>query len=160
MKQIFYDFKATSLQGKEVSMESYKGKVVLIVNTASKCGFTPQYEGLEKLYKDYKDKGLVILGFPCNQFGKQEPGTEKEISEGCLINYGVSFPMFSKIDVNGSSAHPLYKYLKNELKGTLTNGIKWNFTKFLLDKNGNPVKRFAPVTEPDKLRSDIEKLLA
>jgi len=160
MKQIFYDFKATSLQGKEVSMGSYKGKVVLIVNTASKCGFTPQYEGLEKLYKDYKDKGLVILGFPCNQFGKQEPGTEKEISEGCLINYGVSFPMFSKIDVNGSNAHPLYKYLKNELKGTLTNGIKWNFTKFLLDKNGNPVKRFAPVTEPDKLRDDIEKLLA
>ena len=160
MKQNFYDFKASSLQGKEISMESYRGKVVLIVNTASKCGFTPQYEGLEKLYKDYKDKGLVILGFPCNQFGKQEPGTEKEISEGCLINYGVSFPMFSKIDVNGSSAHPLYKYLKSELKGSLTNGIKWNFTKFLLDKNGNPVKRFAPITEPDKLRGDIEKLLA
>ena len=160
MKQNFYEFKATSLQGKEVSMESYKGKVVLIVNTASKCGFTPQYEGLEKLYKDYKDKGLVILGFPCNQFGKQEPGSEKEISEGCLINYGVSFPMFSKIDVNGTNAHPLYKFLKSELKGTITNGIKWNFTKFLLDKNGNPVKRFAPTTVPDKLRSDIEKLLA
>ena len=160
MKQNFYEFKATSLQGKEVSMESYKGKVVLIVNTASKCGFTPQYEGLEKLYKDFKDKGLVILGFPCNQFGKQEPGSEKEISEGCLINYGVSFPMFSKIDVNGSNAHPLYKFLKSELKGTITNGIKWNFTKFLLDKNGNPVKRFAPTAVPDKLRRDIEKLLA
>ena len=160
MNQNFYEFKVNSLQGKEVSLNSYKGKVVLIVNTASKCGFTPQYEGLEKLYKDYKDKGLVILGFPCNQFGKQEPGTEKEISEGCLINYGVSFPMFSKIDVNGSNAHPLYIYLKSELKGTLTNGIKWNFTKFLLDKNGNPVKRFAPATVPDKLRDDIEKLLA
>lgn len=160
MKTIFYDFKATSLQGKEVSMESYKGKVVLVVNTASKCGLTPQYEGLEQLYKDYKDKGLVILGFPCNQFANQEPGGEKEISEGCLINYGVSFPMFSKVDVNGPDAHPIYKYLKKELRGFPGNEIKWNFGKFLLDKQGNPYKRFSPITKPEKLRKDIEKLLA
>lgn len=160
MKANFYDFKATSLQGKEVSMESYKGKVVLVVNTASKCGLTPQYEGLEQLYKDFKDKGLVILGFPCNQFGKQEPGTEKEISEGCLINYGVSFPMFSKIDVNGENAHPIYKYLKKELKGFPGSEIKWNFGKFLIDKQGTPYKRFSPFTVPSKLRADIEKLLA
>lgn len=160
MKANFYDFKATSLQGKEVSMESYKGKVVLVVNTASKCGLTPQYEGLEQLYKDFKDKGLVILGFPCNQFGKQEPGTEKEISEGCLINYGVSFPMFSKIDVNGENAHPIYKYLKKELKGFPGSEIKWNFGKFLIDKQGVPFKRFSPFTVPSKLRADIQKLLA
>lgn len=161
MKQNFYDFKATSLQGKEISMDTYKGKVVIVVNTASKCGLTPQYEGLEKLYKEYKDKGLVILGFPCNQFAGQEPGSEKEISEGCLINYGVSFPMFSKIDVNGDNAHPLYKYLKSELKGgILGSSIKWNFAKFMLDKNGKPYKRFSPTTTPDKLRADIEKLLS
>jgi len=160
MKANFYDFKATSLQGKEVSMENYKGKVVLVVNTASKCGLTPQYEGLEQLYKDFKDKGLVILGFPCNQFGKQEPGSEKEISEGCLINYGVSFPMFSKIDVNGENAHPIYKYLKKELKGFPGSEIKWNFGKFLIDKQGTPYKRFSPFTVPSKLRADIEKLLA
>ncbi|MBP6661971.1 MAG: glutathione peroxidase, partial [Paludibacter sp.] len=126
MNQNFHQFKATSLQNKEIDMESYKGKVVLVVNTASKCGLTPQYEGLEKLYRDYKDKGLVILGFPCNQFGKQEPGSEKEIAEGCLINYGVTFPMFSKIEVNGDNTHPIYKYLKSELKGTFGNRIKWN----------------------------------
>jgi len=160
MKANCYDFKATSLQGKEVSMENYKGKVVLVVNTASKCGLTPQYEGLEQLYKDFKDKGLVILGFPCNQFGKQEPGSEKEISEGCLINYGVSFPMFSKIDVNGENAHPIYKYLKKELKGFPGSEIKWNFGKFLIDKQGTPYKRFSPFTVPSKLRADIEKLLA
>ena len=160
MKTNFYDFKATSLQGKEVSMESYKGKVVLVVNTASKCGLTPQYEGLEQLYKDYKDKGLVILGFPCNQFANQEPGGEKEISEGCLSNYGVSFPMFSKVDVNGPDAHPIYKYLKKELRGFPGNEIKWNFGKFLLDKQGSPYKRFSPITKPEKLRKDIEKLLA
>jgi glutathione peroxidase len=160
MSKSFYDFKATSLQGKEIGMDSYKGKVVLVVNTASKCGLTPQYEGLEKLYRDYKDQGLVILGFPCNQFAGQEPGSEKEISEGCLINYGVSFPMFAKIDVNGSDAHPIYKYLKSELKGgILGSSIKWNFAKFMLDKNGNPVKRFSPTTTPDKLVEDIEKLL-
>jgi glutathione peroxidase len=159
MNPNFHQFKATSLQNKEIEMENYKGKVVLVVNTASKCGLTPQYEGLEKLYKDYKDKGLVILGFPCNQFGKQEPGGEKEIAEGCLINYGVTFPMFSKIEVNGDNAHPIYKYLKSELKGTFGNRIKWNFTKFLIDKDGTPFKRFSPTTTPDKLRSHIETLL-
>jgi len=159
MNSNFHQFKATSLQNKEIDMENYKGKVVLVVNTASKCGLTPQYEGLEKLYKDYKDKGLVILGFPCNQFGKQEPGGAKEIAEGCLINYGVTFPMFSKIEVNGDNAHPIYKYLKSELKGTFGNRIKWNFAKFLIDKDGTPYKRFSPTTTPDKLRSHIETLL-
>jgi glutathione peroxidase len=159
MNSNFHQFKATSLQNKEIDMENYKGKVVLVVNTASKCGLTPQYEGLEKLYKDYKDRGLVILGFPCNQFGKQEPGGAKEIVEGCLINYGVTFPMFSKIEVNGDNAHPIYKYLKSELKGTFGNRIKWNFTKFLIDKDGTPFKRFSPTTTPDKLRSHIETLL-
>jgi glutathione peroxidase len=159
MNSNFHQFKATSLQNKEIDMENYKGKVVLVVNTASKCGLTPQYEGLEKLYKDYKDKGLVILGFPCNQFGKQEPGGAKEIAEGCLINYGVTFPMFSKIEVNGDNAHPIYKYLKSELKGTFGNRIKWNFTKFLIDKDGTPYKRFSPTTTPDKLRNHIETLL-
>jgi len=159
MNSNFHQFKATSLQNKEIDMENYKGKVVLVVNTASKCGLTPQYEGLEKLYKDYKDRGLVILGFPCNQFGKQEPGGAKEIAEGCLINYGVTFPMFSKIEVNGDNAHPIYKYLKSELKGTFGSRIKWNFTKFLIDKDGTPYKRFSPTTTPDKLRNHIETLL-
>lgn len=160
MKQNFYEFKANSLQGKEVSMEDYNGKVVVVVNTASKCGFTPQYEGLEKLYKDYKDKGLVILGFPCNQFGNQEPGSEKDIAEGCVLNYGVSFPMFSKIHVNGEHTHPVFSYLKNELKGTLGNNVKWNFTKFVIDRNGKPVKRFAPITKPENMKDTIEQLLA
>ena len=160
MESNFYHFKASSLQGKEFNTERYKGNVILVLNTASKCGFTPQYEGLEKLYKEYKDKGLVILGFPCNQFGNQEPGTEKEISEGCLINYGVTFPMFSKVDVNGENSHPIFKYLKNELKGFLGKNIKWNFTKFLIDKEGKPFKRFSPFTKPEKLRRDIESLLA
>ena len=159
MENNFYQFTAKSLQGKEISMDTYKGKVVLVVNTASKCGLTPQYEGLENLYEEYKDRELVILGFPCNQFGNQEPGTEKEISEGCLINYGVSFPMFSKIEVNGENAHPIYKYLKGKLPGLLSRKIKWNFTKFLIDRNGLPVKRFAPTTIPEKLVNDIEKLL-
>lgn len=155
----FYDFKASTLQGKEVVMESYKGKVIIVVNTASKCGFTPQYEGLEKLYAEYKDKGLVILGFPCNQFGNQEPGNEKEIAEGCLINYGVTFPVFSKIEVNGDKTHPIFNYLKTELNGLFGNKIKWNFTKFVIDKNGKPVKRFAPITKPEAMRNYIEKLL-
>ena len=157
MEDNFYQFTARSLQGKEISMETYKGKVVLVVNTASKCGLTPQYEGLENLYEKYKDQGLVILGFPCNQFGNQEPGTEKEISEGCLINYGVSFPMFSKTEVNGENAHPIYKYLKNRLPGIFGKNIKWNFAKFLIDRNGIPVKRFSPTTIPEKLVKDIEK---
>jgi glutathione peroxidase len=159
MDNNFYQLTAKSLQGKEIVMDTYKGKVVLVVNTASKCGFTPQYEGLETLYKKYKDQGLVILGFPCNQFGNQEPGTEKEISEGCLINYGVSFPMFSKIEVNGINAHPIYKFLKDKLPGFLGKRIKWNFAKFLIDRNGTPVKRFSSSTVPEKLIMDIEKLL-
>jgi glutathione peroxidase len=159
MEDNFYQFTARSLQGKEISMDTYKGKVVLVVNTASKCGLTPQYEGLEKLYEKYKDRGFVILGFPCNQFGNQEPGTEKEISEGCLVNYGVSFPMFSKIDVNGDNAHPIYKYLRNRLPGLFGTKIRWNFAKFLIDSNGKPVKRFSPATKPEQLVTDVERLL-
>ncbi len=152
----FYGFRANSLKGQEVSMDTYKGKTILVVNTASKCGLTPQYEGLEALYKKYKDKGLVILGFPCNQFGNQEPGDEESISEGCLINYGVTFPMFAKVDVNGENAHPIFEYLKKELGGFFGGKIKWNFTKFLLDGNGRPVKRFSPFTKPE----EIDKYLA
>ena len=159
MNNQFYQFSAKSLQGKEIKMEDYKGKTILVVNTASQCGLTPQYEGLEKLYRKYQDKGLVVLGFPCNQFANQESGDEKSISEGCLINYGVSFPMFSKIDVNGETAHPIYKYLKSELNGMLGSKIKWNFTKFLVDSNGNPVKRFAPVTKPETIDKYLESIL-
>jgi len=159
MNAVFYGFTAKSLQGKDISMETFKGKTVLVVNTASKCGLTPQFEGLENLYQKYKDKGLVILGFPCNQFANQEPGDEKSISEGCLINYGVTFPMFAKIDVNGNTAHPIYKYLKEELNGLFGSKIKWNFTKFLIDKNGKPIKRFSPTTKPEKLEPHIMKLL-
>lgn len=159
METNFYAFKAKSLQGKEISMDQYRGKVVLVVNTASKCGLTPQFEGLESLYQAYKDKGFVILGFPCNQFANQEPGDEKTISEGCVLNYGVSFQMFSKVDVNGENAHPLYKYLKKEKSGIFGSGIKWNFTKFLIDRNGNPVKRYAPTTKPEKIEKDLKKLL-
>lgn len=155
----FYRLSATSLQGQEISMQEYKGKVVLVVNTASKCGFTPQYEGLEELYRTYKDQGLVVLGFPCNQFGNQEPGGRHEIEEGCLINYGVSFPMFDKVDVNGDNAHPLFRYLKSELGGLLGSRVKWNFTKFLIDATGKPYKRYAPITKPEKLVPDIEQLL-
>lgn len=155
----FHTFTATSLQGKEINMSAYKGKVVLVVNTASKCGLTPQYAGLEKLYEQYKDQGLVILGFPCNQFANQEPGDAKSLSEGCLINYGVTFPMFAKIDVNGSEAHPIYQYLKKALPGFPGNEIKWNFGKFLLDKEGKPIKRFSPIVKPEKLVKYIEKLL-
>ncbi len=159
MNQTFHQFSANSLKGKEIPMEAYKGKTVLVVNTASKCGLTPQYEGLENLYKKHKDKGLVILGFPCNQFGNQEPGDEQSISEGCLVNYGVTFPMFAKIDVNGANAHPIFKYLKKELSGFLGGKIKWNFTKFLIDENGKPVKRFAPTVTPDKIDRYLEKNL-
>ena len=155
----FYQFHANSLQGIYLSMEKYAGKTILVVNTASKCGLTPQYDGLEKLYQTYKDKGLVILGFPCNQFGNQEPGDEKSISEGCLINYGVSFPMFSKVEVNGDNAHPIFKYLKTSLPGILGNRIKWNFTKFLIDKNGKPIKRFAPTTTPESIDKYLKVML-
>jgi glutathione peroxidase len=155
----FYEFEAISLSGKEVDFSSYAGNVILVVNTASKCGFTPQYGGLEKLHKKFKDQGLVILGFPCNQFGNQEPGTEKDIAEGCLANYGVTFQMFKKVEVNGNQAHPVFKFLKHKLNGVLGSRIKWNFTKFLIDRNGNPVKRFAPVTKPEKMEEDIKALL-
>lgn len=145
----FYSFSAKDIKGKTVEMSAYKDNIVLVVNTASKCGLTPQYEGLEKLYKEYKDLGLVILGFPCNQFGEQEPGSETEIQQGCLINYGVTFPMFSKIDVNGENSHPIFVYLKKALPGFLVDSIKWNFTKFLIGRDGTPLKRFAPTDSPD-----------
>ena len=159
MENAFYSFSAKTLQGKARSMADFKGKVVVIVNTASKCGFTPQYAGLEELNRKYSEKGLVILGFPCNQFGSQEPGSSKEISEGCIINYGVSFQMFEKIEVNGSEAHPLYVFLKKQLPGFLGGRIKWNFTKFVIDRNGKPVKRFAPTTKPEKMQEYLLKLL-
>ena len=159
MKNQFYQFSAKSLQGKEINMEAYKGKTILVVNTASECGLTPQYEGLEKLYKKYKDRGVVVLGFPCNQFGNQESGDEKSISEGCLINYGVTFPMFSKIEVNGENAHPIYKYLKKELGGLFGAKIKWNFTKFLINSDGKPIKRFAPITKPEKIDDYLASIL-
>ena len=159
MNNKFYDYEANTLQGKKIKMENYRGKVVLVVNTASKCGLTPQYEGLEVLNKKYKERGLEILGFPCNQFANQEPGDAKDIQEGCLINYGVTFQMFQKVDVNGETAHPLFKYLKDELPGTFGKKVKWNFTKFLIDRNGKPVKRFSPTTKPEKIEQDILNLL-
>lgn len=155
----FYDLEAKTLQGETISMNSFKGKTVLVVNTASKCGLTPQYEGLEALYEKYKDNGLEILGFPCNQFGNQEPGGADAIEEFCQVNYGVHFKMFDKIEVNGSNTHPVFKYLKKQLGGTLGSRIKWNFTKFLIDKNGQPVKRFSPLTKPEHLTKYIEKIL-
>jgi len=155
-----YDFSAKTLEGDEIPLSNFRGQVLLIVNTASKCGFTPQYEGLEKLYEKLHGEGLTVLGFPCNQFGSQEPGSESEIGAFCQKNYGVSFPMFAKIDVNGDNAHPLYKYLKKEEKGVLgTQAIKWNFTKFLIDKDGNPVERYGSTTKPEDIEGDIRKLL-
>lgn len=155
----FYDFKAKKINGQEVSMDSYKGKVVLVVNTASKCGLAPQLKGLEELNKKYKDQGLEILGFPCNQFANQEKGNNHEIHEVCQMNFGVTFTMFEKIDVNGETAHPIYKYLKKEKKGMFSSKIKWNFTKFLIDSEGNVIKRFSPQTEPVKIEKDILALL-
>jgi len=155
-----YDFNMPRLNGKEQSLGDYKGKVLLVVNTASKCGFTPQFEGLETLFKDLKDRGLVILGFPCNQFANQDPGNDEKIGEFCQINYGVSFPMFSKIEVNGAGTAPLYKYLKSEKPGLLgTERIKWNFTKFLVDRDGKVAQRFAPKDTPYSIRREIEALL-
>jgi len=163
IQQSVYDFSALSVDGREVPLEQYKGNVLLIVNTASQCGFTPQYAGLETLYAQYKDRGLVVLGFPCNQFGAQEPGTEAEIAQFCELNYGVSFPMFAKIDVNGPRAHPLYQFLKSEKSGIFGvigfEAIKWNFTKFLVDRSGDVVARFAPSTTPAELGPAVEKLL-
>ena len=151
----FHQLSATRLDGQLISMADYGGRVVLVVNTASQCGFTPQYAGLEALYKKYAEQGLVVLGFPCNQFGKQEPGGADEILKTCHINYGVSFPMFEKVEVNGSAAHPLFRYLKNELPGVMGGRIKWNFTKFLIGRNGEPLKRFAPMTKPEKMEAAI-----
>jgi glutathione peroxidase len=157
MESKFYQFSAKDIRGKEVKMEEFKGKTILVVNTASKCGFTPQLEGLENLYEKYKDKGFMILGFPCNQFGNQEPGDEKSIAEGCLVNYGVTFRMFSKIEVNGENEHPLFGYLKRELGSLFGNKIKWNFTKFLINSEGKPVRRFSPVTTPEQIEKYIVK---
>jgi glutathione peroxidase len=155
-----YPFKVKTIDGKETTLESYKGKTLLIVNVASKCGYTPQYEGLEKLYQKYKSQGFEILGFPCNQFGAQEPGTEADIQSFCSLTYGVDFPMFSKVDVNGANADPLYKYLTSEKPGILgTEAIKWNFTKFLIGKDGEPVKRYGSADKPESLEGDVEKAL-
>lgn len=153
------DFSATTLGGEPVDLSAYAGKVVLVVNTASQCGFTPQYEGLQKLWETYRDQGFVILGFPCDQFGHQEPGDEAEIGAFCQKNYGVSFPMMSKIEVNGDGAHPLYQWLRSEKGGLLGGKIKWNFTKYLVGKDGQVIDRYAPTTKPEKLGGDIEKAL-
>jgi glutathione peroxidase len=161
MSDNVYEFNCDTTGGKKKSLADYQGKVLLVVNTASKCGFTPQFAGLEEMYEKYKDDGLEILGFPCNQFGKQDPGSNDEIMEFCQLNYGVSFPMFGKIEVNGSGADPLFQYLKKEAPGALgTQGIKWNFTKFLIDPAGKVVKRYAPKDTPKAIAKDIEKLLA
>lgn len=156
-----YDISVNNIKGEETRLEAYSGKVLLIVNTASKCGFTPQFKGLERLYEDFKDQGLEVLGFPCNQFLSQDPGTNDEISEFCSLNYGVTFPMFAKIEVNGDDTHPLYKHLKSSAKGLMgSEKIKWNFTKFLVGKNGDVIKRYAPNTEPKAIAKDIEAELA
>ncbi|MCZ8236232.1 MAG: glutathione peroxidase [Inhella sp.] len=156
-----YDFDALSITGHKVALSDYRGHVLLIVNTASRCGFTPQFGGLEQLWNDYRERGLTVVGFPCNQFGGQDPGSDGEIAEFCQLNYGVSFPMMSKVDVNGAEAHPLWQWLKHEKRGLLgTELIKWNFTKFLVGKDGQVIERYAPNDEPAKLRADIEKALA
>lgn len=155
-----YDIEVKDINGQAITMSKYKDKVILIVNVASKCGFTNQYEGLELLHQKYSNQGLAVLGFPCNQFLSQEPGTEEEIKEFCSLTFGVKFDMFSKIDVNGENTHPLYKYLKENSKGILgTDAIKWNFTKFLVDKNGKVIKRYAPSTKPSEIEEDIVSLL-
>ena len=155
-----YDFSATDIDGQPRDLSEYAGKALLIVNVASKCGFTPQYTGLEKLWQDYRDRGLVVLGFPCDQFGHQEPGDEAEIKNFCSLNYDVDFPLFSKIDVNGKNTHPLYKWLKDEKGGMLGSAIKWNFTKFLVGRDGKVRKRYAPTDTPESLSKDIEAALA
>lgn len=155
----FYDLSASTPQGRPVSMADYQGKVVLVVNTATQCGLTPQFEGLERLYTTYKDQGLVILGFPCNQFGSQEPLANEVMEETCKLDHGVTFPLFEKIEVNGPCTHPVFRYLKGKLGGLFGSRIKWNFTKFLIDRNGTPVKRFAPITKPEAIEPQIKKLL-
>jgi len=156
-----YDFTAKTIDGAQLSLASYRGKTLLVVKVASKCGFTPQYTGLEALYRKFKDRGLVVLGFPCDQFGHQEPGDESEIKSFCATNYDVSFPLYAKVEVNGDNAHPLYKWLKSEKAGILgTEAIKWNFTKFLIGRNGEVLKRFAPTDTPEKIETDVVPLLA
>jgi len=155
-----HDFNAKTIDGTDVSLSGYRGKVLLIVNVASRCGFTPQYEGLQKLYGQYHDRGFEVLGFPCNQFGGQEPGTDPEIKNFCSVNYGVNFPLFAKIEVNGDNTHPLYRFLKDARRGLFgTQRIKWNFTKFLVERNGVPVKRYSPQDKPENIAQDIERLL-
>ena len=154
------DFTATTINGEDKPLDAYAGQVALVVNTASQCGFTPQFEGLEKLHATYADQGLAVLGFPCNQFGEQDPGSNDEIGAFCQKNYGVSFPMFEKVDVNGDDAHPLFAWLREERGGVLGDKIKWNFTKFLVGKDGEVISRYAPTTKPEKLTADIEKALA
>jgi glutathione peroxidase len=155
-----YDFKVKNIKGQDINLGDYKGKTLLIVNVASKCGFTPQYKGLEELQKEFGAKGFAVLGFPCNQFGGQEPGSETEIEQFCTLNFGVSFPMFEKIDVNGPEAHPMFEFLKKSVPGILgTEAIKWNFTKFLVDPAGKVVKRYAPQTKPEDIAADIAKLM-
>jgi glutathione peroxidase len=154
-----YDFSARDIDGNEQSLGNWRGKTMLIVNVASKCGFTPQYKGLEELWRDRRDEGLVVLGFPCDQFGHQEPGNEAEIKNFCSTSYDVTFPMFAKVEVNGDNAHPLYQWLKKEAKGLLgSEAIKWNFTKFLIDADGNVVKRYAPTDKPEKIEKDLQKV--
>jgi len=160
MTDTLYSISVTNIENKEVPMAQFRGKVLLIVNVASQCGFTPQYEGLEKLQKKLSDRGFTVLGFPCNQFGKQEPGDAEEIKSFCKLNYDVSFPLFKKVEVNGAGAHPLYQFLKSEKPGLLgTKAIKWNFTKFLVDKSGQVVERFAPTDKPEDLEAKITALL-
>ena len=155
----FHQLNAVSLGGKPVDLGQYKDKVVLVVNTASHCGFTPQYTGLETLYQKYKDQGLVILGFPCNQFGNQEPGGAEQIAQTCQINYGVTFPIFAKVEVNGPQTHPVFQWLKSKLPGWFGSKVRWNFTKFLVGRDGQPIKRFAPVTKPERIESAIRRAL-
>lgn len=160
MSATIADFTVTTNRGAELDLREKVGKVLLVVNTASRCGFTPQYDGLEKLYQDYKDQGFEVLGFPCNQFGAQEPGNAEEIEQFCKINFGVTFPLMAKIDVNGDNASPLFDWMKSERKGLMgTTAIKWNFTKFLIDRDGKVVKRYAPTDKPEAIAKDIEKLL-
>lgn len=155
-----YDFSAKDIDGKDVPLSTYRGKAMLLVNVASKCGFTPQYTGLEAMYRKHRDQGLVILGFPCDQFGHQEPGNEDEIKNFCSLTYDVSFPMFAKVDVNGTNAHPLWQWLKSEKSGFLgIDAIKWNFSKFLVDKSGTVVKRYAPTDTPEKIEKDLDAVL-
>ena len=159
MNENAYQFNFSQLDGEEISLSQFKGKAILIVNTASFCGLTYHYSGLEKLYQKYKERGLVIIGFPCNQFGKQEPGTSEEIKDFCNLNYDVTFLMSTKVDVNGKNAHPLFKYLKSELKGKLNDSVKWNFTKFLIDRDGMPFKRFSSTVEPEDISASIDEVL-